>query len=308
MKKYLLYTILFTLSNILFAQQAEFYFNNNTIENISGDTAVPSNNNYAFITDRHQNPSSALHLKAGNWFSYGDATYARLGSGDFSFSFWMKKSVWPGGVMFVKNLNYTRYYSFTYTALTSSIDFKVHSNLTDYTVGASSITDTTWMHIVITAKRNDSLKIYVNNVFRAKTSITGLGNDTLDIPGADFTFSRINPGASGDLFIDDFKIFKKELNLQEINTLYTELPSSIDNNNTEIKLAIYPNPNTGIFVIETNTTSQIKIYDVLGKTVFSKAQASMKEIVDLTNQNNGVYFVELSNGKEMITKKIILAR
>ncbi|WP_347925295.1 endonuclease [Pontimicrobium sp. SW4] len=68
---------------------------------------------------------------------------------------------------------------------------------------------------------------------------------------------------------------------------------------------IFPNPvkdNTIYF--STDKTLDIKIYDVLGKLVVSKAIMN-NNYIDISNISKGVYLVRISNNNQSITKKLI---
>ena len=78
-------------------------------------------------------------------------------------------------------------------------------------------------------------------------------------------------------------------------------------------LNVYPNPASGHVYIDVNLSSrqdgEIKIFDVLGKQVYSHAfRALTAESVeaDLSELQSGVYMVSLRTGKEVITKKLMI--
>jgi hypothetical protein len=74
---------------------------------------------------------------------------------------------------------------------------------------------------------------------------------------------------------------------------------------------IYPNPSsTGIYTIDLGTASSksiITVYDIVGKTISSKeVDSSSKQMLDISNQQNGCYFVSIKNDSGTTTKKVIL--
>lgn len=82
-------------------------------------------------------------------------------------------------------------------------------------------------------------------------------------------------------------------------------------NDIDLDIAIYPNPTTGLFFIDTNGLYQIesvKIHSIDGKLVYENnpINHSTKE-VDLRNQTKGLYFVEiiLENKNKIIRKLIV---
>ncbi|MDP1725780.1 MAG: M36 family metallopeptidase [Bacteroidota bacterium] len=73
-------------------------------------------------------------------------------------------------------------------------------------------------------------------------------------------------------------------------------------------ISIYPNPNHGIFKLfvsyPTNNV-QIEIYNILGILVHKQTAISELNTVDLSDQANGLYFVKITDGKNIVTQKII---
>lgn len=72
---------------------------------------------------------------------------------------------------------------------------------------------------------------------------------------------------------------------------------------------IYPNPNNGVFTIESDNLSNnnsIEVWNMLGQLVYHQATASKSTIIDMSAQSGGVYFVKiLSEGKLVSTQKIV---
>lgn len=87
---------------------------------------------------------------------------------------------------------------------------------------------------------------------------------------------------------------------------------SLENHNIDLGLSIYPNPTNDVFVIESNTTqiiSQIKIIDILGKTVYIDGKASSLPLSISTkslNLQTGIYFIEISSQNITNTFKLIV--
>ncbi|MBX7094571.1 MAG: T9SS type A sorting domain-containing protein [Flavobacteriales bacterium] len=73
------------------------------------------------------------------------------------------------------------------------------------------------------------------------------------------------------------------------------------------ELLIYPNPNNGIFTIETTSAEQnkIEIFDTRSRLVYSGVFTG-KTVVDLSNYSKGAYLIQLSNSKEnRIIRRVI---
>ena len=80
-------------------------------------------------------------------------------------------------------------------------------------------------------------------------------------------------------------------------------------------ITLFPNPTNGNFAVITNLMYsqdiKIRIYNSLGKSVFSESINNVKENkidVDMSEHANGIYFVEINNGREKVSKKLILLR
>ena len=72
-------------------------------------------------------------------------------------------------------------------------------------------------------------------------------------------------------------------------------------------ISIYPNPSSGIVTIETGnlTVKEIKVYDVLGQIVIRAEVKNNKTEVNLMQQANGVYFIQLSSAEGTYNYKVM---
>lgn len=98
-------------------------------------------------------------------------------------------------------------------------------------------------------------------------------------------------------------IASKSSQMQEAKNLKKVLSRKLDVN-------IFPNPNNGRFIVELNQFEEpvsIKVFDLLGATVFSKNIQVLEQFtVELPNVQQGVYLVQINNGQESIIRKIII--
>ncbi|MCC1484020.1 T9SS type A sorting domain-containing protein [Winogradskyella sp. E313] len=76
---------------------------------------------------------------------------------------------------------------------------------------------------------------------------------------------------------------------------------------TLLGLSIYPNPADDFITVESNNIeiSSINIYDVLGKNVLSQKELTNNR-VDVSDLNEGVYFMKIDAGNTSATQKIII--
>ena len=82
------------------------------------------------------------------------------------------------------------------------------------------------------------------------------------------------------------------------------------NETSDSKVNIYPNPSKGIFTIDIQETPDvsIKIINQLGKTIQSNTVSKskrVKEIIDLSAEPKGIYFLNLSYENKMQFFKLI---
>ncbi|MGZ3864649.1 MAG: T9SS type A sorting domain-containing protein [Bacteroidia bacterium] len=83
---------------------------------------------------------------------------------------------------------------------------------------------------------------------------------------------------------------------------------------TNFIFEIYPNPSSGSFEIKYsgkgNSDLRINIIDARGKSVhsenFVKAQPEFKKVIDLSKEAKGLYLIEVFDGRERSSKKILL--
>jgi hypothetical protein len=61
-------------------------------------------------------------------------------------------------------------------------------------------------------------------------------------------------------------------------------------------LVVYPNPSTGIFVLEGLAIGSIlEVTNPMGQLIFTTTTTDFKTLIDLSNESNGIYFVKMNN-------------
>ncbi|WP_240673121.1 T9SS type A sorting domain-containing protein [Aequorivita ciconiae] len=73
-------------------------------------------------------------------------------------------------------------------------------------------------------------------------------------------------------------------------------------------VSIYPNPAQDILNISNAETSNIAIYDMLGRMIISKDNIEMNEQLNISNLSEGAYFVKISKEGNVTTKKFIVSK
>lgn len=86
-------------------------------------------------------------------------------------------------------------------------------------------------------------------------------------------------------------------------------PNGIPAISAQMLMAIYPNPSSGIFRVESSSQPvKIEIFDLMGKSIFTVQPAIIKSNIDLSGINKGVYFIRITNENSAVsTDKLIIA-
>ena len=99
--------------------------------------------------------------------------------------------------------------------------------------------------------------------------------------------------------------------LDNVRIIGSAAMATVVKENSKQELTLFPNPSsTGIFTVDFgNTINQttVTVYDVVGKIILTKEINSInKQSIDISNQANGIYFVNIKNDKSIVTRKIII--
>ena len=84
---------------------------------------------------------------------------------------------------------------------------------------------------------------------------------------------------------------------------------TLDITETESKnenIAIYPNPTDGIISVDAYHIDEVSIYNLVGQKVKTLTVDDDNCMINLSDYKDGVYFIKINTGKEIMTKKIIL--
>ena len=73
-------------------------------------------------------------------------------------------------------------------------------------------------------------------------------------------------------------------------------------------ISIYPNPNSGSFVIETNDNAQCIVFDVTGKSVLTQVVQSGKTTIDAASLSDGVYNITIITANGVENKRLVITR
>ena len=71
-------------------------------------------------------------------------------------------------------------------------------------------------------------------------------------------------------------------------------------------VTIYPNPTDGMVNISARNINEVGVYNLVGQEIETFVIDEDQCIIDMSDYNDGVYFVKVKTENEIITKKIIL--
>ncbi|MES2141259.1 MAG: T9SS type A sorting domain-containing protein [Bacteroidota bacterium] len=241
----------------------------------------------------------------------------------FSYTNWPVGATNAGDVFssLTGSINTSEYYEVTVTPMSgysitlSTISFIVERSGTGIrTYSVRSNADAYAANIPASiAPANANLSVQTGDVFfwnLDANSGSGQKGSTVTLSGSNFTnstgaktfrFYAWNAEATGGTFsIDTVKIIGSVTNTTSITSF-----------STESAVSVYPNPSgDGMFTVSTGNLSNktiITVSNIIGKVVFSKElNLTGNETIDLSNEANGSYFVNIKNDKENSTKKITI--
>ena len=154
---------------------------------------------------------------------------------------------------------------------------------------------------------NNIAKLYIDGV------LDGVATNLINIPlsTAD-TYIGWGPSLvenerhfDGD--IDDIGLFNRALTVSEIDTIFNEVPTGINNYNTVRLGMVYPNPTTGFVNIQMNLIGekQITIINSIGEVIAHEVNDSNKMTFDISQYPSGLYFVMINTNGKTETIKIV---
>jgi hypothetical protein len=73
------------------------------------------------------------------------------------------------------------------------------------------------------------------------------------------------------------------------------------------KFSVYPNPNTGQFILEINQNAKVEVISLIGHTVYTN-EFEGNQTIDLNEHAEGVYFIRIETEKEIYVERIIVKR
>lgn len=99
----------------------------------------------------------------------------------------------------------------------------------------------------------------------------------------------------------------------EVDSVFVSLPTLLEENETDARLTLFPNPSSGLFYFRIKAPGinvKIEVVTTEGRVVFKKEYESLNQdftgMVDLTGFDKGVYYVKLIRTDSSLIKSIII--
>ena len=81
----------------------------------------------------------------------------------------------------------------------------------------------------------------------------------------------------------------------------------ITNQNSNNTIVVFPNPTNGKFNVN-GITGQLKIYNVLGELIYSQSKLEKETFIDISNQPNGLFFLNIIEYDRSTSVKVLIQK
>jgi len=161
--------------------------------------------------------------------------------------------------------------------------------------------------------QGDLTQILLYHVLGAQVLSTDLsdGQVATTLNGSDITVTIDN----GNVFINDAQVTIADITTDNgvvhvIDAVLMPISTSVNNENDFNALEVFPNPTEAIINISMEETNNqfvnIKVYNSIGSIV--KNFKNILNSIDMSDLNNGTYFIEVSTENSRYFKKVILSK
>jgi hypothetical protein len=91
-----------------------------------------------------------------------------------------------------------------------------------------------------------------------------------------------------------------------VDLVTLSLATSLNENANPGGVSVFPNPTSGIFNLRVMKfeNANVRIFDAIGKEVFNTRMNDTQTLIDLSNQSNGLYFVQVEGRDFSYTQKV----
>lgn len=102
-----------------------------------------------------------------------------------------------------------------------------------------------------------------------------------------------------------------DANFSNISLAWQPTASGIEENVLNSTVNVHPNPSSnGIFNVDFAKAENIKVTNLAGEVIFNETVKSneVSKSINLSNFNNGIYFIFVTNGNEVSKHKVVLEK
>lgn len=199
---------------------AYYKFNGNTTDSSGNGYNATAKNSPSLTTDRISQSNKAYSFDGVDDYMEVPTLFTSSPS-QLSTEIWTKRNGNAGTVLFYHGDNGE--FNISSTSTVTSFNIKL-TNGEWISVGTGALSSTDWSHVVAVWKKGDSMKIYVNGVLKATTSLTAKDFYLYD-PGANYAASvgvvnRSSTYSKFSGYIDNIKVYNTALTDSQITEIY----------------------------------------------------------------------------------------
>lgn len=124
-----------------------------------------------------------------------------------------------------------------------------------------------------------------------------------------YSFTHTLPATQNVLNVEVVAVLIDKSNGQIVNADDYDLGSQLrlaSKTFSSQKVAIYPNPSSGLLKIQTESSVRIQLIDVLGKVVYTANNISSANVLDISSLSKGLYLAKITGENINFTEKVIL--
>lgn len=95
-------------------------------------------------------------------------------------------------------------------------------------------------------------------------------------------------------------------NVTPITDVWAQTPTDVVQELNETDIKLYPNPTVGTITLETaDGRGFCEIHNVAGQRLYASAINSTKQTLDMSDWDSGIYFISITDGENVIRKKVV---
>ncbi len=218
---------------------------------------------------------------------------------------------WNGGTPWQRIFDFGNNQS-EYINLTPRLRLSVKNGSAEQRLDAPAIPTGEWTHVAVTLGSSGA-QIFVNGKLVNESG-------SINVSPLDFKpiLNYIGRGQESvpmfDGYIDDFRLYNYVLSAEEIAGIVSDVATNVPviAGKAETKFTVYPVPANDILKYKFNNQIEtgeavLNLYTIYGKLILQKDLRNMQSgEINVSDIPNGIYMLELINGEEILTRKIII--